>query len=175
VTVDALVLHNGEPMAGHEFMLSSRHASAMVATDARGALRVTLPPGDYVAHRKDGAWLASSSRVAIGGERGTASPTFVFATGEVALRALRHDGAPAAGVTLRLEPAGRTLPPTDAEGRVAFVAAAGPARALALPTTSVGEASAQAFAQHGIEVAAFDVVQGSVVTVEFKLPQAGAR
>jgi len=156
--------------------MSSRHASAMVSTDERGVVRVILVPGEYTAYRADGAWLASSSRVVVGSDpRIVESPTFVFATGEVALRALRHDGSPAVGVTLRLEPAGRMLPPTDAEGRVAFVAAAGPARALALPIASGGEASALAFAQQGVEVAAFDVVQGSVVNVEVKLPQANAR
>lgn len=176
VTVDALVLHNGAPLASTRLVMSSRHASAMVSTDERGVVRVMLVPGEYTAYRADGAWLASSSRVVVGsGPRGVESPTFVFATGEVALRALRNDGTPAAGVTLRLEPAGRMLPPTDAEGSVAFVAAAGPAQALALPTASVGDASAQSLAQHSMEVAAFDVVQGSVVTVEVKLPQAGAR
>ena len=172
VTVDALVLHNGEPMAGHEFVLSSRHASAMAATDARGALRVTLPPGDYVAHRKDGAWLASSSRVAIGGERGTASPTFVFATGAVELIALLPNGSPASGVVLRLEPSGAMLPPTDLDGRVRCVVAAGPVRVLVLPRSMALDASAAQFAQHGIEVAAFDVVQREGIMRSVALPAA---
>jgi len=176
VTMDALVLHNGAPLASTALVLSSRHASAMVTTEERGALRVALAPGDYVAHRIDGAWLASSSRVAVGGGAvGGAVKTFVFATGEVALRVMRSDGSPAIGVRLRIEPSGVLLPPADAEGRVAFVAAAGSSRAIALPRSFVGEASAQTFAQHGIEVAAFDVVQGSVAKFEIKLPASSSR
>lgn len=170
VTIDALVLHNGEPVAGHEFVLSSRNAAAMVVTDARGSVRVTLPPGDYVAHRKDGAWLAPSSRVAIGGERGTASPTFVFATGTVELTALLPNGAPASGVVLRLEPSGAMLPPTDLDGRVRCVTAAGPVRVLVLPRSLAGDATAAQFAQHGIEVAAFDVVQLEGIMRSVSLP-----
>lgn len=176
VTIDAVVLHNGAPLASTEFVLTSRRASATARTDAVAALRVVLAPGEYTAYRRDGAWMASSSRVVIdGGERSGAPRTFVFATGVVDLTVLLPDGTAAAGVRLRLEPNGAMLSPADADGRVHLVASAGPVRLLALPKSKDADASAEAFAQHGFEVDAFDVVQGAAVRREVRLPEAWSR
>ena len=171
VTVDALVLHNGAPLASTRLVMSSRHASAMVSADERGVVRVMLVPGEYTAYRADGAWLASSSRVFVGSDpRGVESPTFVFSTGAVELTALLPNGSPASGVVLRLEPSGAMLPPTDLDGRVRCVVAAGPVRVLVLPRSMALDASAAQFAQHGIEVAAFDVVQREGIMRSVALP-----
>lgn len=131
-TLDALVLHNGHPLANAELLLSCHRQggysdSLKAETDGDGRFSVRLAAGTFELMLRrdagDGTTLYLRAQRAVEVSPGsTANPTFHIDTGTLRLRLLDAQGRPIAGVPLRLlDPDGRerhVLPKTDAQGLV---------------------------------------------------------
>ncbi len=173
------VLRNGVRQRDHRYTQS----------DAEGRLEVLLRPGTWRA----GAWLSLGSHgVRVDAESvvhvaaaQVAEARFDARTGRAAVRLLRPDGAPAAGVRVALRRDGEPLPAggpaTDAEGRTTIVATPGPAvPAVLIRSLRDAEARRAYIEQHSNDPAAIDrmtiqlppigLTEGEPEEVEIQLP-----
>lgn len=155
VSLDALVLHNGQPLTGADLQLRSHRQDGVtdqqkVATDGDGRFSLRRAAGTFELllprESTDDTTLYLHARETVEVSPGSsASPTFHFDTGTLRVRLLDAAGHPAAGVSLRLlDRDGRerhVLPKTDAQGVVACAMDAGTFAVAALPRRLLDEAA----------------------------------
>jgi hypothetical protein len=198
--LDAVVFHNGAPLASETLSLSSaggvgsggaqRSYSDVVTTDTRGRFHATIRPGNYTVRWsiRDGVGpgmhatlVAPEPGIVVRGQ--TSQQTFTLQSGTFRLQLLSSDGAPAAGVGIELRAADRThyLPNTDAAGRLDGVCEAASWTAWVLPK-SLQDANARAewrsqhqgeadpFASARLRLGDVTVRAGGETEVELRLP-----
>ncbi len=122
-TIEALVLHNGEPLANAVVTLRDEQQWMNLTTDAAGRFTQTCRAGEFtlLVQRPSNGRMLPMLRCATPVQvvRGqTTRQTFAVSSAAVVFTVLDPDGKPAAGVGLFTRPGNDQLPPTDEHGKV---------------------------------------------------------
>jgi hypothetical protein len=186
--VDATLWLNGRPLANERVMLVSSRGGLGNNSDAEGHLRVLAFPGTYRLQwlpRDNPGLYASSVMEFTGGVK--AMPTVMFASGELHLRLRDVDGSPQARCRVQVRPADRSetlfLAETDEDGSASAHLVPGTYHCMTLPRQLLDPSAWRDYLrshpndwqQALMAIGDVEIKQGSVTSVELRVPGEGSR